>query len=65
VISPELEAVRKYLRSQMNDLADYLASKKARNMEDYCYTCGVIRGCAEAESYVLDLDKKLEEAQSE
>ena len=65
MISPELETVQKHLRQQMNKFADDLASKKARNMEDYCFICGIIRGYAETESYVIELDKKLEEAQGE
>lgn len=55
------ETVVKELRRQMNDLADFLASNRSSSMEDYRYTCGVIRGLAIAEEYVIDLAKKIEE----
>lgn len=50
------------IRKDMNDLADTLANGRAKSMEDYRYTCGVIRGLATAEQWVKDLAKQLEEA---
>lgn len=48
------------LRKDMNNLADDLASGKARTMEDYRFTCGLIRGLATAEEYVKDLAARAE-----
>lgn len=56
------DAVCKKLRTDMNDLADGLASGRAKNIEDYRYTCGVIRGLAVAEEYVKTLAKQVEES---
>lgn len=53
----------KDLRRDMNDLADVLANGRIQNIEDYRFTCGVIRGLAKAEGYILDLAKKAEGAE--
>jgi hypothetical protein len=62
VIDQFAEAVTKELRRRMNNLADELASGHANNMEAYRFTCGVIRGLADAEEYVKELAKKAEES---
>ena len=51
------------LRSEMNDLADHLASNNVQTLDDYRYVCGVIRGLARAEEYTKDLAKAVEEAE--
>jgi len=45
----------KKIRVDLNNYADDLASGNARNYEDYRFTCGVIRGLAQAEEYIKDL----------
>lgn len=56
------EALRGMLRRDMNELADDLASNTCKNLEDYRHICGRINGLAMAESYLLELVKKMEEA---
>jgi hypothetical protein len=55
--------VNDYIRVEMNRLADELASGRVRSMEDYRYTCGVLRGLAMAEEYIINLAKRAEEAE--
>lgn len=55
------DAVCRELRKDMNDLADNLASNRAKTIEDYRYTCGVLQGLARAEQYIKDLAKQAEE----
>lgn len=56
------ETLVKQIRADLNDLADQLASGRARTIEDYRYTCGVIQGLAKAEEYIKTLAKKVEES---
>ncbi len=46
----------------MNNYADDLAGGSCRTFEEYQKLCGVIQGLAMAERYVLDLAKKVEDA---
>lgn len=62
MIDKFVEVLVKQIRKEMNDLADQLASGRARTMEDYRYTCGVLQGLATAEEYIKDLAKTAEEA---
>jgi len=57
------KVVTKKIRADMNNLADELASGRAKTIEDYRHTCGLIRGLAIAEEYVVDLAKQNEEAE--
>jgi len=57
------KAVQKGLRKDMNDLADALASGRCKSFDEYRYTCGVLRGLYTAEEYLMDLAKKVEEAE--
>ena len=57
------KAVVKKIRTDMNNLADELASGRAKNFEAYQHTVGLIRGLAIAEEYIQDLAKKAEEAE--
>ena len=52
----------KKIRVDMNELADQLASNRSRTIEDYRYTCGVLRGLAIAEDFIKDLAKRAEES---
>jgi hypothetical protein len=46
----------------MNNYADDLAGGACRSFDEYQKLCGIISGLALAERYVLDLLKKVEDA---
>jgi hypothetical protein len=54
--------LREQIRTDMNNYADDLAGGSCRTFEEYQKLCGVIQGLAMAERYVLDLAKKVEDA---
>ena len=54
--------LREQIRTDMNNYADDLAGGSCRNFEEYQKLCGVIQGLAMAERYILDLAKKVEDA---
>ena len=56
---PLLEEVRVELRKQMNDYADDVATGICADYSAYKELCGVIRGLALAEAFVIDLAKKV------
>lgn len=56
-----LSLLKKKIRVQMNELADYLAIGSAKDMEDYRKVCGIIEGLAWAEREVIDLEDRLKE----
>ena len=55
----ELELIRKNIRTEMNDLADFLSTGGALDYPTYRHIVGKIEGLAVAERYVLDLEEKL------
>jgi hypothetical protein len=54
--------LREQIRTDMNNYADDLAGGVCRSFDEYQKLCGTIQGLALAERYVLDLAKKVEEA---
>ena len=56
------ETLRKKIREDMNNYADDCAGGACRSFEEYQKLCGVIQGLALAESYLLDLAKRVEES---
>ncbi len=56
------EALRKKIREDMNNYTDDMAGGACRTFEEYQKLCGVIQGLALAESYLLDLAKRVEES---
>jgi hypothetical protein len=54
--------LREQIRTDMNNYADDLAGGSCRNFDEYQKLCGVIQGLAIAERYILDLAKKVEDA---
>ena len=54
--------VREKLRTDMTNYADDCAGGACRTFEEYQKLCGVIQGLAIAERHLLDLAKKVEEA---
>ena len=54
--------LREQIRTDMNNYADDLAGGSCRTFEEYQKLCGVIQGLAMAERYLLDLAKKVEDA---
>ena len=56
------EVLRSKIRDDMNNYADDIAGGACRNFEEYKELCGVIRGLAIAERYLLDLAKKVEDS---
>ena len=55
-----MEAMRNKLRTDMNNYADDVATGQCADFSAYKELCGVIRGLAMAERYLLDLAAKLE-----
>jgi hypothetical protein len=62
VIEKFTEVLRSKIREDMNNYADDIAGGSCRNFEEYKELCGVIRGLAIAERYLLDLAKNVEDA---
>ena len=54
--------LREQIRTDMNNYADDLAGGSCRTFDEYQKLCGVIQGLAIAERYILDLAKKVEDA---
>ena len=54
--------LRDKIRTDMNNYADDIAGGACRSFEEYQKLCGIISGLALAERYVLDLLKKVEDA---
>lgn len=54
--------LREKIRKDLNDYADDLANGVCRNFEEYQKLCGMIQGLGRAEEYIIDLAKKVEEA---
>ena len=54
--------LREQIRTDMNNYADDIAGGSCRNFEEYQELVGVIQGLALAERYILDLAKKVEDA---
>ena len=54
--------LREQIRTDMNNYADDLAGGSCRTFEEYQKLVGVIQGLALAERYILDLAKKVEDA---
>ena len=61
MINKFVEVLRQKIREDLNNYADYIAGGACQNFEQYQKLCGVIQGLAIAESYLLDLAKKVEE----
>jgi hypothetical protein len=62
VIQAFAETLRKKIREDMNNYADDCAGGACRSFEEYQKLCGVIQGLALAEAHLIDLAKKVEEA---
>jgi hypothetical protein len=54
--------LREQIRKDLNDYADDLANGVCQNFEQYQKLCGMIQGLGRAEEYIIDLAKKVEEA---
>lgn len=54
--------LREQIRTDMNNYADDIAGGSCRTFEEYQKLVGVIQGLALAERYILDLAKKVEDA---
>jgi hypothetical protein len=61
MIQKFVEIQRQKIRDDLNNYADDIAGGACQNFEQYQKLCGVIQGLAIAESYLLDLAKKVEE----
>ena len=55
------EELRKRIRTDLNDLADYLAADGCKDFSEYKKTTGKIEGLAMAERHLLDLIEAAEE----
>ena len=57
--------LREKIRKDLNDYADDLANGVCQNFEQYQKLCGMIQGLGRAEEYIIDLAKKVENANDE
>lgn len=55
----ELELIRRKIREDLNDLADFLATGGAADYPAYRHAVGKIEGLAQAERHILDLEERL------
>lgn len=55
------EALRKQIRTQMNDYADDMINGTCGSFERYREQCGLIRGLGLAESMLIALAKNIDE----
>lgn len=55
------EFLRKFLRNQMNELADHIAGGGCVDFSEYKRCCGVIEGLARAERELLDLTNQIDD----
>ena len=62
MIDDFVRVIREKLREDMNNYTDDMANGVCRSFEQYQKLCGVIQGLAIAERYVIDLAKKVEDA---
>ena len=62
MISEFARVLREKLRTDMNNYADDCAGGACRTFEEYQKLCRTIQGLAIAERHLLDLAKKVEEA---
>lgn len=56
------ETLRKRIREDLNNYADDMAGGACKSFEEYQKLCGIIQGLAQAEAYLIDLVKKVEES---
>ena len=56
------EILRKRIREDLNNYADDMAGGACKSFEEYQKLCGMIQGLAQAEAYLIDLVKKVEES---
>jgi len=52
--------IKKTIRAEMNDLADFVAGGGCTSIEHYRDICGKIHGLATAERMILDAAERLE-----
>ena len=62
MINEFARVIREKLREDMNNYTDDMANGVCQSFEQYQKLCGVIQGLAIAERYVMDLAKKVEDA---
>ena len=53
-----LRAIQSYIRIQMNDAVDAMASGVCEDYAAYKQLCGVVEGLARAERTILDFDER-------
>ena len=53
-----LRLLKKAIREQMNELADYLAVGNAKDMEDYRKITGMIEGLECTEREIIDMEDR-------
>ena len=65
MISAFIQMVKSKIRKDLNDRCDNLASNRCKTIEDYRFECGVLRGLAIAEEYLLSTRDELEKKDDE
>lgn len=54
--------VTEKIDEKVRQLEESLASKSAKNYEEYCELCGVVTGLLTARRFITDLTKNLEDS---
>lgn len=54
--------VTEKIDEKVRQLEESLASKSAKNYEEYCEQCGVVTGLLTARRFITDLTKNLEDS---
>lgn len=63
ILSTPLEAIKKKIRTRMNDLADTVATGGCKDFAEYRYLCGTIQGVALVERDILDMEEAAKKAE--
>jgi hypothetical protein len=54
--------LKKKIRSEMNEIADHMATGSCKSFEEYRQMVGMIEGLAWVEREILDLEEKLNQS---
>lgn len=61
VVDPNLDVIKKRIRTYMNDIADHLTTGGAKTFEEYHRNVGKVESLAIIEREILDLESKITE----
>ena len=56
-----IDYLRKYIKSQIDDVSEHMARNGCNTWEDYKYCAGIVYALLSIDRELLDLNKKLED----